>query len=108
LYRYLVDDFIVGFADRVEARDFLIREEDYSSNRKGKRQYLNEELTNEFLKEIGSYLTTKVEVPRIRFGKRQEIETLLDEEALRLAKYLRDEIKNWAPRVVALPRARIC
>jgi hypothetical protein len=35
-----------------------------------------------------------VEVPRIRFGKSQEIETLIDREALLLAKYLRDEIKD--------------
>ena len=67
-----------------------------------KRQYLNEKLTNEFLSEIDSYFKRKVEVPRIRFGNRQEIETLIDEEALRLAKYLRDEIKDGTPKIVPL------
>ena len=102
LYRYLVDDFIIAFAKRVEARDFLIHEEVYSSNKRGKRLYLNKELTDKFLMEMGAYLTTKVKVPRIRFGKKQEIETLINEEALRLAKYLRREINNWTPRVVTL------
>lgn len=102
LYRYFVDDFVIGFTDRVNARDFLIHEEDYSSKKKGKRQYLNEKLTNEFLSEINLYFKRKVDVPLIRFGKRQKIETLIDEEALRLAKYLRDEIKDWTPRVASL------
>lgn len=32
-------------------------------------------------------------IPRIKVGKRQEIETLINEEALLLAKFLRDETK---------------
>jgi len=39
------------------------------------------------------------EVPRIRVGKRQTIETLISEEALLLAKFLRDERKEWTPRI---------
>jgi len=42
----------------------------------------------------------KVEVPRIRRGKRQELETLINEEAYLLAKYLRGEIELWIPRIV--------
>jgi hypothetical protein len=40
-----------------------------------------------------------VEIPRIRVVKRQTIETLISEEALLLAGFLRDERKNWIPRV---------
>jgi hypothetical protein len=36
---------------------------------------------------------------RIRIGKRQTIETLINEEALFLAKFLRDERKVWTPRI---------
>ena len=36
---------------------------------------------------------------RIRVGARQTIETLINEEALLLAKYLRDERKTWIPRI---------
>jgi hypothetical protein len=39
---------------------------------------------------------------RIRIGGRQTIETLISEEALLLAKLLRDERKTWIPRIAAL------
>jgi len=39
------------------------------------------------------------EIPRIRHGKRQEFETLINEEALLLAKYLSNEPKDWNPRI---------
>jgi len=41
----------------------------------------------------------RVEVPRIRYGSSQALETLINEEALLLAKYLRGERKTWIPRV---------
>jgi len=102
LYRYLVDGFIIDFAKRIGSKDFVINDEVYSSNRKGKRQYLNERLTDEFLRGINTYFRSKVDVPRIRNGKEQKIETLIGEEALLLAKYLRNEISCWAPRIVNL------
>ena len=40
-----------------------------------------------------------VEVKRIRNGEHQTLETLINEEALLFAKYLREEIQNWAPRI---------
>jgi hypothetical protein len=40
-----------------------------------------------------------VEVPRIRHGSRQTLETLINEETLLLAKYLRGEKETWVPRV---------
>lgn len=40
-----------------------------------------------------------VEIPRIKVGERQNIETLINEEALLFAKYLRDEISAWNPRI---------
>ena len=102
LYRYLIDGFIIDFAKRIRSKDFVINDEVYSSNRRGKRQYLNERLTDEFLRGINTYFRSKVDVPRIRNGKEQEIETLIGEEALLLAKYLRNEVSCWVPRVVNL------
>ena len=43
-----------------------------------------------------------VNVPRIMHGNRQSIDTLINEEALLFAKYLRHEIKEWQPRIVDL------
>ena len=51
------------------------------------------------MKELQNYFESKVDIPLIRHGKRQRIETLINEEALLLAKYLRDERKNWIPRI---------
>jgi len=102
LYRYQVDNFLVGYARNLTPKDFIIKSEDYSKRRKGKREYLNEELTNKLIKKLNAYFEMTVEIPRIKVGKRQKLETLIDEEALLLAKYLRDERKSWVPRIAKL------
>ena len=51
---------------------------------------------------LNDYFRTKVNVPRIMRGEKQQIETLISEEALLFAKYLRNERPTWNPRVVAL------
>jgi len=53
---------------------------------------------------VGSarYFESMVEIPRIKHGKRQTLETLINEEALLFAKYLRDECETWTPRI-AIP-----
>lgn len=38
-------------------------------------------------------------VPRIRVGEKQTIETVINEEALLLAKFLRYECSTWLPRI---------
>ena len=43
-----------------------------------------------------------VEIERIKVGKRQTIDTLISEEALLFAKYLRNEKKEWKPRLAIL------
>ena len=102
LYRYLVDDFVLEFARKLKPSDFTLKEEIFSSNRKGKRQYLNESLQQEFFAKINLFFQSKVTVPRIRIGKSQEIETLINEEAYLFAKYLRAERPTWKPRIVDL------
>ena len=54
------------------------------------------------LKKLDNYFTSKLEIPRIRVGKKQEIETLINEEALLFSKYLRNERKTWIPRIADL------
>jgi hypothetical protein len=51
------------------------------------------------MRELNDYFDTKIELPRIRSGKRQRIETLINEETLLLAKYIRREINKWVPRL---------
>ena len=71
LYRYQIDNFLVEYARKLTPKDFVIKSEDFSRKRKGKRQYLNETLTNEFIKRLNAYFESKVEIPRIKVGKRQ-------------------------------------
>ena len=41
----------------------------------------------------------QVEIPRIKVGKKQTLETLINEEALIFAKHLRNERQTWTPRL---------
>ena len=99
IYRYLIDDFIFGFCKDLSEKNFVLKEEAFSNSRKGKRQYLNKVTNDEFLKSLSLFFRSKVEIPRIKVGKRQEVETLISEEALLFAKYLREEIPAWNPRL---------
>ena len=83
--------------------DFILKDENFSNTRKGKRQYLNERTQREFFRDVNSYFRAEVEVPRVRVGKRQEIESLIGEEAFQLARYLRGELPKWSPRMTEIP-----
>jgi len=62
---------------------------------------LSKDKTKELTARIYELWERKVVIPRMRHGKRQTIETLISEETLLLAKYLRNEKQIWKPR---LPR----
>ncbi|MFC1803590.1 hypothetical protein ACFL0D_06455 [Thermoproteota archaeon] len=79
-----------------------MKKEVASRNRRGKREYINDEQIRQMMKELEKYLNSMIKVPLIRHGKRQRIETLINEEALLLAKFLRNEMNNWIPRVVKI------
>lgn len=102
LYRYLIDDFVVEYSRNLKPSDFKLKDEIFSNNRKGKRQYLNDKMQNDFFERVNLYFQTKVQVPRIRVGKSQEIETLINEESYLFAKYLRGERATWIPRIAEL------
>jgi hypothetical protein len=50
IYRFLIDDFVIQYAFSLKEKDFALKEEAFSSNRKGKRQYLDGAKNDEFLK----------------------------------------------------------
>ena len=70
-----------------------------STKKKGKREYLNNFETKDFTTKLNNFFETCIEVPRIKVGKRQRIETLINEEALLLAKFLRKELEKWVLRI---------
>jgi CRISPR-associated protein Cas1 len=99
LYRYLIDDFAIQYCRKLNRKDFTVKPEDFSKKRKGKREYLNDSQTHDFVKALNQYFQSKIRIPRVRMGKQQEIETLISEEALLLAMYLRNERREWQPRI---------
>jgi len=40
LYRYLIDDFVIQYCRSLKKKHFAMKHEDYSSSRKGEREYL--------------------------------------------------------------------
>jgi len=77
----------------------MVKSEVLSRKRQGKREYLNRVQTRDLMKRLHEFFECKVNVPRVRIGNRQTIETLFNEEALLLAKFLRNERENWIPRI---------
>ena len=54
------------------------------------------------MKELNQFFESRVEIPRIRVGQGQTIETLINEEALLFAKFLRGEREEWKARCVSM------
>jgi CRISPR-associated protein Cas1 len=99
LYRYIVDDFVVQYCKGLAKRDFTLKIEKVSAQKIGKREYLNDVETRHLTSQLKEYFESYIEVSRIRVGKKQKIETLITEEALLFAKFLRNEKKEWIPRI---------
>jgi CRISPR-associated protein Cas1 len=102
LYRHFIDAFVIEFCQELHNKDFTMKTENVSKNRKGKREYLNDTETRLMLKELNSSFNSMVEIPRIKVGSKQSIETLINEEAILFAKYLRNESIEWEPRIPVL------
>jgi hypothetical protein len=68
----------------------------------GKRIHLKEYEADILAEDLTDFFERIVDVERIKVGKRQTIDTLICEEALLFAKYIRLEKKEWSPRLPAL------
>ena len=101
LYHYLIDDFLINYSQRISKKDFKMKAESASHGKKGKREYLIDLETKVLLNELNDFFETRVAVKRIRNGEHQTLETLINEEALLFAKYLRGENQSWFPRVAS-------
>lgn len=100
LYRYVVDDSIIQFGAKLKKTAF--RRVYFGSKPKIPRLFLKSDKNREFEGFLHGCFNAKVEIPRIRHGKRQTVETLINEETLLLAEYLRNEVKEWNPRTATL------
>jgi hypothetical protein len=68
----------------------------------GKRIHLCKYEADTLADDLSGLFNRKVEIPRIKHGKKQTLDTLISEEALLLAKFLRNERKEWNPRIAVL------
>lgn len=75
------------------APDFMMR------LKMGKRINLCEYETDSLAEGLNSLFDNDVEIPRIKHGNKQTFDTLISEEALLLAKFLRNERIDWNPRI---------
>ena len=53
------------------------------------------------MRSLNEFFERRVEIPRIKVGQGQTVETLINEEALLLRKFLRNESETWIPRIGA-------
>ena len=99
IYRFLIDDFLIQNFCELDKKDFVMKYETTFRNRIGKREYLNDTDSKGLMRGLNELFEVKVDIPRIRHGKKQSIETLISEEAFLLAKFLRNEKREWSPRI---------
>jgi hypothetical protein len=99
LYRYLIDDFLIERRKNFHKKDFVVVTDFMIRLKMGKRIHLCECEAVSLADGWNGLFESEVEIPRIRYGKKQTLDTLISEEALLLAKFLRNERKDWNPRL---------
>lgn len=102
LYRFLIDDFAIEYCQKLAKKHFTTKTENFSRKKKSKRLYLNDMKTRDFSIKLNLSSERSTKIPRIRVGKKQTIETLISEESLLFAKFLRNDKKEWIPRLPKL------
>ena len=102
LYRFLIDDYLLEHCLKLSKKQFVTKNEAMTRKKVGKREYLNDFDSKKLMHGLNQLFEAEIEIPRIRHGKKQTIETLVNEEALLLAKFLRDERKEWSQRICKL------
>ncbi|MBX5328483.1 MAG: CRISPR-associated endonuclease Cas1 [Candidatus Bathyarchaeota archaeon] len=97
IYRYLIDYFVIEYC--IKNKDLMFT---LNYQNKGSRLFLGKAETKKFVKALHEFLHQHVRIERFRHGLRQQIETLISEEAFLFAQYIRNEKSAWQPRIVNL------
>jgi len=98
LYRYLIDDYLIERCQKMHKNDFVVVTDFMMHLKMGKKIHLCEYETNDLAEGLNDLFNKMVEIPRIKHGNKQTIDTLISEETLLFAKYLRNERTIWNPR----------
>jgi CRISPR/Cas system-associated endonuclease Cas1 len=99
LYRYLIDDYLIERCQKLHKNDFVLITDFMMRLKMGKRIHLCEYEADGLADGLNSLFDTEVNVPRIRYGNKQTLDTLISEETSLLAKFLRNERNEWKPRI---------
>jgi hypothetical protein len=65
----------------------------------GKKIHLKEFVADSLADDLNAFFDRMVSVERIKVGDWQTVDTLISEEVLLSARYLRHEKKDWIPRL---------
>ena len=79
-----------------------MKTENLGRKKQGKREYLNNKRTRDLMNRLGIVFESMVEIPRIKVGKKQTLETLINEEAFILSTFFRNERSEWVPRMYSI------
>ena len=99
LYRHLIDGFLIEYCKELGPEDFKPKKEKVGKRKLGKRMYLKDEMSKEMVHKLFEYFQKRYHIPRVKRGKRQELETLINEEAFRISRYLRLKGESWTLRI---------
>lgn len=102
LYRYLIDDFLIQYCQKLKKKDFTMKSELISKNKIGYRIFPNDLVTDDLMEKINLIFERVVIFPKMRVGEKQTIGNLIEEEGYIFAKYLRNERNSWTPRIPCL------
>jgi hypothetical protein len=97
-----IDDFLIERCHKLRKKDFVLVTDFMVHLKMGKKIHLKEYDTDDLAEDLNAFFDRMVSVERIKVGNWQSTDTLISEEALLLAKYLRDERKEWIPRIISL------
>jgi hypothetical protein len=89
LYRYLIDDYLIERCRKSRRRDFVLVTDFVMRLRMGKKIRLCEFEADSLADGLNSLSNREVDLPRVRYGKRQTLATLMSREAFLLAMFLR-------------------
>jgi len=99
VYRYLIDDYLIERGQKLRKKDFVVVTDFMMRLKMGKRIHLCEYEADSLAEGLNGLFNRYVEIPRIKHGKRQTLDTLITEECLLLSKFLRSERADWKPRL---------
>jgi hypothetical protein len=98
----MIDDYLIERGTKLRKKDFVVVTDFMMRLKMGKRIHLCEYEADALADGLNKLFEKRVEIPRIKNGKSQSVDTLITEEALLMAKFLREERKEWNPRLATI------